>query len=125
MIVGIGTDIVAIARIEAVLVRQGNRFAERILHPDELLEFLAHAQPARFLSKRFAVKEAASKALGTGIGQGVSWRDFKVEHTELGAPILCMSGEAAVHAQQKSVSQQHVSLADEQDSVVAFVVLSN
>ncbi|MEY3018981.1 MAG: hypothetical protein RL336_2116 [Pseudomonadota bacterium] len=125
MIVGIGTDIVAIARIEAVLQRQGNRFAERILHPDELLEFLAHAQPARFLSKRFAVKEAASKALGTGIGQGVSWRDFKVEHTELGAPILCMSGEAAVHAQQKSVTQQHVSLADEQDSVVAFVVLSN
>jgi holo-[acyl-carrier protein] synthase len=125
MIVGIGTDIVAIARIEAVLQRQGNRFAERILHPDELLEFLAHAQPARFLSKRFAVKEAASKAVGTGIGQGVSWRDVKVEHTELGAPILCMSGEAAVHAQQKSVTQQHVSLADEQDSVVAFVVLSN
>jgi holo-[acyl-carrier protein] synthase len=125
MIVGIGTDIVAIARIEAVLERQGHRFAERILHPEEMLEFSAHAQPARFLSKRFAVKEAASKALGTGIGQGVSWRDFKIEHTELGAPVLLLFGEAAALAEQSNVTQQHVSLADEQDTVVAFVVLSN
>lgn len=124
MIVGIGTDIITIARIEAVLARQGQRFAERILHPDELAVFTSHAQPARFLSKRFAVKEAASKALGTGIGQGVSWRDFWVEHNDLGAPRLHMCGEAKVVADRLGASRFHLSLADEQDSVVAFVVLS-
>ena len=124
MIVGIGTDIITIARIASVLERQGQRFAERILHPDELTVFLQHPQPERFLSKRFAVKEAASKALGTGIGQGVSWRDFWVEHNELGAPSLRMCGEAQVIAERLGAVNYHLSLADEQESVVAFVVLS-
>ncbi len=124
MIVGIGTDIITIARIASVLERQGRRFAERILHPDELAVFSQHPQPERFLSKRFAVKEAASKALGTGIGQGVSWRDFWVEHNELGAPILRMCGEAQAIAERLGAVNYHLSLADEQESVVAFVVLS-
>lgn len=124
MIIGIGTDIIAISRIEGVLDRQGRRFAERILHPSELVVFDDHAQPARFLSKRFAVKEAASKALGTGIAKGVSWRDFWVEHDPLGAPNLNMCGEAKNIAERLGAVNVHLSLADEQDSVVAFVVLS-
>lgn len=124
MIIGIGTDIVTISRIESVLARQGPRFAERILHPDEWVIFTTHTQPARFLSKRFAVKEAASKALGTGMGQGVSWRDFWVEHNALGAPSLHLCGEAKLLADRLGVVNFHLSLADEQDSVVAFVVLS-
>jgi holo-[acyl-carrier protein] synthase len=124
MIIGIGTDIVTIERIAKVLERQGERFVERILHPSERLEFENHPQPERFLSKRFAVKEAASKALGTGIGQGVSWQDFWVEHSELGAPLLRMCGKAKLTAEQLGATCFHLSLADEVDTVVAFVVLS-
>lgn len=124
MIIGIGTDIINIPRIDAVLTRQGRRFAERILHPEELAEFEHHPQPARFLSKRFAVKEAAAKALGTGIGQGVSWREIWLRHDELGAPLLCLEGVALSHAEKKGSYHYHVSLADEEAAVVAFVVLS-
>jgi len=124
MITGIGTDIVNISRIEHVLARQGDRFAERILHPEEMLEYTEHAQQARFLSKRFAVKEAASKALGTGIGQGVSWRDFLLRHTPLGAPILELHGVALQRADELGAKTFFVSLADEVDAVVAFVVMS-
>ncbi len=124
MITGIGTDIVNIARIEQVLARQGDKFAERILHPDELLSYRDHNQPARFLSKRFAVKEAASKALGTGIGQGVSWRDIVLEHDALGAPLLALEGAALVRANAMGAQHFYVTLADEVDSVVAFVVMT-
>lgn len=124
MITGIGTDIVNIARIAAVLERQGQRFAERILNAAELQEYVDHPHQARYLSKRFAVKEAASKALGTGIGQGVSWHDISLDHTALGAPVLILEGKAYEHAQRQGSQHFHVSLADEVDSVVAFVVMS-
>ena len=72
MIRGIGTDLVLVSRIEAVLTRQGERFARRILTADEFERFAAHGQPARYLAKRFAAKEAILKALGTGLAGGLS-----------------------------------------------------
>ena len=72
MIRGIGTDLVLVSRIEAALGRQGERFARRILTPDEFARFADHGQPARFLAKRFAAKEAIMKALGTGLAGGLS-----------------------------------------------------
>lgn len=123
MIIGIGTDIVQISRIKASLDRLGQRFAERILTADELKQWRVHTRPEQFLAKRFAVKEAASKALGTGLGQGVSWQHISLDHTELGAPLLLLTGKAEQRAQLLGVRHSHVSLSDEVDTVVAFVVL--
>ncbi len=104
MIVGIGTDLVKVHRVEVSYQRLGDKFAERILSPKELDSFKINKKPNHFLAKRFAVKEAAGKALGTGIGQGVSWHDISVEHDHLGAPILCFSGKAAELAHAKQVT---------------------
>ena len=123
MIIGIGTDLAKVSRLEESLERFGDRFAGRILAPVEMTEYRGHAHPARLLAKRFAVKEAASKALGTGIGKG-SWHDIYIEHDELGAPILCFQGHARVLADQKAITHLHVSISDEEDLALAFVVLS-
>ncbi len=125
MVVGIGTDIVKIDRIGKSLDRLGERFAQRILTSSELEEYRAAKKPVAFLARRFAVKEAAAKALGTGIGEGVSWQHFCIEHDPLGAPVLRLSGRAEEVALQKQAAQYHVSLSDEHDYVVAFVVLSS
>ncbi len=125
MILGIGTDIVRVDRMEQALSRYPQRFAARILSARELERFNSHQQPERFLAKRFAVKEAAAKALGTGIAQGVSWQHIDLEHDPLGAPRLCLSDRALALSQQKGVTAMHISLSDEKDYVVAFVILSN
>ena len=125
MIVGIGTDLVKLSRIEASIARFGDRFAQRILAPLEFDAYQCHKAPHLLLAKRFAVKEAAGKALGTGIGQGVSWHDISVEHTALGAPKLCLSGCAAKYAAEQGVTSQHVSISDEVGLAMAFVVLSS
>lgn len=124
MIVGIGTDLVKLSRIEASIARFGDKFARRILSPQEFILYQSHKAPELLLAKRFAVKEAAGKALGTGIGQGVSWHDIAIEHTDIGAPKLCLSGRAAQHAAQQGVTSQHVSISDEVGLAMAFVVLS-
>jgi len=123
MIVGIGTDIVSIARFEAMLERHGARVAERILSVDELREFSETVRPARFLAKRFAVKEAAAKAFGTGFRAGLSLRHIGVRHDQLGRPELAFSGRAEELCIQLQVSASHVSVADEQDYAIAFVTL--
>jgi holo-[acyl-carrier protein] synthase len=124
MIKGIGTDIVALQRIEQVLQRQGDRFAQRILTEKEWQEFQVATQPARLLAKRFAAKEAAAKALGTGIGRGISWQDFQVDHDEQGAPLLIVQGGAQQRLTVLGANQCLLSLSDEEQYAVAFVVLS-
>ena len=123
MIVGVGTDIVEINRIAESLARLGERFAQRILSTSELELFHSHVNQAAFLAKRFAAKEAVGKALGTGIGQGVSWVEIEVLHDELGAPRLTFSGEAQQWCERRGVANSHISLSDEKDYAVAFVVL--
>ena len=86
MIVGVGTDIVDVNRIEKVYQKQTPAFAERLLSEKELLEFEHQLHPERFLSKRWALKEAVSKALGTGIAQGVRFKDMTIAHKESGQP---------------------------------------
>jgi len=124
MIVGIGTDLIKIARIVTSLDKLGDKFARRILSEQEFLAFRANANPANFLAKRFAAKEAASKALGTGIGQGVSWQHIVISRDELGAPLLHFSDRAAEVATSRGATKSHISLSDEKDYAVAFVVLS-
>lgn len=87
-ILGLGSDIVEIARISAVISRSGDRLAQRVLSENEWLQYQAHQQPVRFLAKRFAVKEAAAKAFGTGIRGGLAFNQFEVYNDELGKPGL-------------------------------------
>ncbi len=123
MIVGIGADIVRVARVEGALQRHGERFARRVLSSEEWLEYGAEKRPARFLAKRFAAKEAAVKALGTGFREGVTLGDIAVVHDRRGKPGLSFTGRAAEVARELGVGETHLSIADEQDYAVAFVTL--
>jgi len=122
MILGIGTDIVRIARIEASLSKS-DALARRVLTPNELARFRIARFPAAFLAKRFAAKEAASKAFGTGIGK-ISWQDLEIVNNQEGAPQLLCHGRAASLLKELGANCTHVSLADEHDAAVAFVILS-
>ncbi len=124
-IIGLGTDIVDIERIEKVLARNGEAFAMRILTETELAHFKQLKQRNRYLAKRFAAKEAAAKALGTGIAQGVSFQDFIIENDSLGKPCLNFAGEAVRIAQLLGVSNIHLSISDERLYAVATVILES
>ncbi|MFT4463573.1 MAG: holo-ACP synthase [Sodalis sp. (in: enterobacteria)] len=121
-IVGIGTDIVEIGRIEAVVSRSGDRLARRILSPAEWLQYQQHNQPVRFLAKRFAVKEAASKALGTGIRDGLAFAQFEACNDALGKPSLRLFAQAAELASRLGVTGIYVTLADERHYTCATVI---
>lgn len=121
--IAVGTDIVKIERIEAVVGRQGERFVQRILTPAELAEYRASSRGLHLLAKRFAAKEAVAKALGTGIGRGVSWQDILVHHDAHGAPLVTLSGGALEVASRLGGDRVLVSLSDEDAYVVAFAVL--
>ncbi len=122
-ILGLGTDIVEIARIQAVVERSGDRFAQRILSAAEWTQYLQHKQPIRFLAKRFAVKEAAAKAFGTGIRNGLAFAQFEVINDILGKPGLRFYLQAAELAKSLGVTSVHVSLADERRYACATVIL--
>ncbi len=123
MIVGTGIDIVEVARIESVYQKRGERFVSHVLHQHELDEFNASQYKARFLAKRFAVKEAATKALGTGQAKQVLLRHFYITHDENGRPALHASDQALALCEQLGVTGMHVSIADETGFAVASVVL--
>lgn len=122
--IAVGTDIVKIERIEETADRLGDRFVQRILTPAEFEEFLASNRPHNLLAKRFAAKEAVAKALGTGIGRGVSWQDILIGHDANGAPTVTLSGGALRRAGELGGNRVALSLADETDCVVAFAVLA-
>ncbi len=128
MIIGIGTDIVDIRRIEAGLERFGERFLNRLFAPDERREAAAAGNRAAYLAKRFAAKEAFAKALGTGIDKGVAWRDIAVVRDESGRPGLSLSGGAreCVEALLPAgcAGRIDLSLSDEPPMALAFVVIS-
>ncbi|WP_108125955.1 holo-ACP synthase [Saccharospirillum mangrovi] len=120
MIRGIGTDIVDIQRIEAVLQRQGERFVKRILTEAEQGEYQRRGEPVKFLANRFAGKEAVAKALGTGIAEGVTFQQIEILPGDKGAPQVQLFERAA---QLADGGQMLLSLSDEQRSVVAFALL--
>lgn len=123
MIVGIGTDLVEIPRIEQALARHGERFARKILVPHELERFSAHRKPAAYLAKRFAAKEAFSKAMGTGIRFPVNWQNVSVANLPSGKPCLRFSVALADLLATRRICEVHVSLTDERAVAAAFVIL--
>ncbi|GAA5184554.1 holo-ACP synthase [Niveibacterium umoris] len=124
MIVGIGTDIVAIARVRASLERHGDAFAERILAANEFDDYRAVRDGARFLAKRFAAKEAFAKAFGTGLRPPATLRAISVAHDDLGKPVYAFDVPLAqaMHARQWVA---HLSISDEKESVVAFALIEH
>ena len=123
MILGTGTDLIDIRRIERALARFGHRFAQRVLVDDEYQRFRTHAKPAHYLAKRFAAKEAFSKAMGTGIHFPVHWHDVSVANERSGKPYLKFSAPLAALLEQRGISRAHLSLSDEVEMACAFVVL--
>lgn len=126
MIIGIGTDLVNIARIAGILRTYGDRFITRVFAPTEQV-FAADdpLAPAHY-AKRFAAKEAAAKAMGIGIDGGVYLRDLIVEKSETGAPVLHLAGGAAARAAALNHGrppQIHLSLSDDGGFALAFVVI--
>ncbi|WP_322803122.1 holo-ACP synthase [Vibrio alfacsensis] len=124
-ILGLGTDIAEIERIEKALSRTGESFAKRILSEQEMARFAELKQQGRYLAKRFAAKEAASKALGTGIANGVTFHDFTVSNDEFGKPVLMLSGVAKQIAESMGVNLVHLSISDERHYAVATVILES
>lgn len=123
MIVGIGTDIMSVDHVAGMLERRGEAFAKRLLADEEWLDYSATNYQAAFLAKRFAVKEAAAKALGTGFAEGVTWRQIFIEHDPKGKPELVLKDAALERARALGVVGSHVSISDEKAYAVAFVVL--
>ena len=123
MILGIGTDLCDVGRIERALERFGERFAKRILVASEMQRFRRHRKPAGYLAKRFAAKEAFSKALGTGIRFPVNWHNVWVENERSGKPSLKFSRPLAGLLKRRGVKKVYVSLTDEPGMACAFVVV--
>lgn len=123
-IVGIGTDIVEISRIEAQLAKS-HRLAERVLTQAEHQQFCAHSFQARFLAKRFAAKEAVVKAVGSGIGNGIGFQQIEVKNLDSGQPVFEVTGQLAELFKHKNVTAWHLSLSDERHYAVANVVLES
>lgn len=126
MIYGIGTDILQISRIKAVLERHGDRFAAKILGPEEMAKYLSRkarveARGINFLATRFAAKEAFSKAIGLGMHMPMTWRAMQTLNAPSGKPIVVCSGKLRSWMETNGLTAQ-VSITDEVDYAVAFVI---
>lgn len=124
MILGIGTDLVEIPRIEQALARFGERFAQRILADSEFGEYQRNARPAAFLAKRFAAKEAFSKAMGTGLRHPVRWRHIIVGHDRMGKPEFRYSTALQPLIDSRGC-RAHLTITDERSMACAFVILES
>ncbi|GAA5168224.1 holo-ACP synthase [Viridibacterium curvum] len=122
MIFGIGTDIVSVARIREGLARHGERYAETMLAEPEHADLARAADPARFLAKRFAAKEAFSKAFGTGLRAPVTLHAIAVTHNELGKPAFSFNEALGALMRERSLVAQ-LSISDEKEYVVAFAII--
>lgn len=123
MIYGIGTDIVRVDRMRRAFARFGTSFARRILTETELNEFENDSRKSHFLAKRFAAKEACAKAMRIGFRSGLSLRHIGLVHDSAGRPQLAFFGYAQAFAEQERIGATHVSLSDEADYALAFVIL--
>ena len=123
MIYGIGTDIVSIERVQTIINKNRDGFINRILTEHERALFANKAYSAAFCAKRFAAKEAFSKALGTGIGRVVSFQDLTVRSNENGKPYFMLSEKLRLYLKDKGIQKGHLSISDESQNALAFVVL--
>ena len=121
--IGIGTDILEIQRLEEAYRKHGRKFLEHFLTPDELKIADSKGMAiSGFYAGRWAAKEAVSKMLGTGIGKDCSFQDINILNNEKGAPFVTLSGAAKAKANALGISKIHISISHEQNYCVAMVV---
>ena len=125
MILGLGTDIVEVARIASSFQRHGEMFLNRVLLPDEIAYCLQHRQPAPFIAVRFAAKEAIAKAFGTGIGAQLGWLDIEIFRRESGEPFVVLHGNGEKLFSERGVKKLHISLTHTENYAVATAILED
>ena len=125
MILGIGIDIIEVARVAASHEKFGERFLNRILHPAEIAYCLSHKNPAPFLAARFAGKEAISKAFGTGIGAALGWHDMEICRKESGEPFVVLHGKVKELLEKRNARAALISLSHTQVHATAVAVLES
>jgi holo-[acyl-carrier protein] synthase len=125
MVLGLGSDVIEIARIEASIRRFGARFLERVYTPAEIAYCQSKKQAAESFAARFAAKEAAAKALGTGISRGIAWPEIEVRREVSGQPTLHWSGRALELARALGVRRTLLSLTHSQAIALAVVVVED
>jgi holo-[acyl-carrier protein] synthase len=123
MVVGVGTDLMEIARIEQSVARFGDRFLERVFTAGEIAYCQRKKNAAESFAARFAAKEAGAKALGTGISHGVSWLELEVTREPSGKPLLRLSGRAADRARTLGVTHISLSITHSRDTALAVVIM--
>lgn len=123
MILGIGIDLIEVGRIEASYQKFGERFLNRILHPNEISYCLSHRSPGPFLAARFAAKEAISKAFGTGIGAQLGWQDMEVGRKPSGEPFVILHGRGQTLLAERGGRVVLISLSHTQQHAAAVAVL--
>lgn len=123
MTIAIGTDIIDIQRIADAIERQGDKFVQRILTQSEISVYQARGHSVSFLAKRFAAKEAIAKALGTGIGRGISFQHMIISNNAEGAPQVELQDNAAERLNQLDGTNVLLSLSDEKNYAIAYVAI--
>lgn len=123
MIIGIGTDLVHIPRMQTLLEKHGDKIAARILSDREFAEFKLQLKPAAYLAKRFAAKEAAAKAMGTGFRDGLSLRHIVVSNNALGKPEISFEETGLTLKQELKIGRSMLSLSDDHEYASAYVIL--
>jgi holo-[acyl-carrier protein] synthase len=123
MILGVGIDIIEVVRIESSYAKFGERFLNRILHPNEIQYCLSHRVPGPFLAARFAAKEAISKAFGTGIGAQLAWQDMEVGRKESGEPFSILHGKGKELMESRGATLLRISLSHTQTYASAVAIL--
>ena len=123
MILGLGIDIIEVERIRASHEKFGDRFLNRILHPNEVAYCLSYRDPAPFLAARFAAKEAISKAFGTGIGSKLGWRDVEVGKRETGEPFVILHEAGQTLLRDRGAGGVLLSLSHTENYAAAVAVL--
>ena len=123
MTIAIGTDIIDIQRIADAIERQGDKFVQRILTESEIAEYRGRGNSVAFLAKRFAAKEAIAKALGTGIGRGISFQHMIISNNAEGAPQVELQDNAAERLNQLDGTNVLLSLSDEKNYAIAYVAI--
>ena len=123
MILGVGIDIIEVARIATSYERFGERFVHRILLPDEIAYCQTHKNPAPFIAARFAAKEAISKAFGTGIGGALAWQDMEIRRKETGEPFVVLHGKGERLFASRGAKRLLISLSHTSNYATATAIL--
>ena len=123
MIYGIGTDVVEVVRIKESIEKYGDKLAKKILTDEEMIAYKSSTLKENFLAKRFAAKEAFSKAMGTGFRGEINLQAISVKHDEMGKPSFDFNNKINEILIKQKITCQHLSISDEKNIAVAFVIL--